>query len=612
MDYYFVDYETYYSREYSLKRMTVPEYLLDPRFACHGAAVKKNKEPARWVDAEDLPAFFAALDPNKTMLVYHNALFDACITAWIYKFVPRLTGDTLGVARASLGHRLKSLSLGSVAQHLEVGVKGDTILKVEGMPRDAIKQAGLWDAYVAYALNDAEQCANIWRELVIKRRFPASEVVLMDKIIRCATQPKFQLDPHALALHLADVRARKEALLQRVGCSRDDLMSNDRFAAALETLGVSPPRKMSLTTGKETFAFAKTDSEFIALQEHESPDVQALVAARLGVKTTLEESRTERFIALTRLQWGDGQPWMPIPLRYGGAHTHRLSGEWKLNAQNLPRGGALRRALIAPPGFKVIAPDSSQIEARVVAWLCGARLLVEQFAKGEDVYSSFGTALFNYPVSKATKRERHIAKGAVLGCGYGMGWPKFQATMRTEGMALDDAEAQRTVSVYRSTYPAIPATWAMLNSAGIAALSSGGGYELGPCVFEKERIRLPNGLALHYHSLRFENREWVYEYGGMPKRVYGGKLLENIVQGLARIIVMDAALAIERRFQAEFDDPPQLALQVHDELVFVVPDDRVERCIAICGEEMRRAPSWAAGLPLDSECDVGQTYGDAK
>jgi len=621
MDYWFIDYESYYSTEYSLRRMTVPEYILDPRFECMGAAVKRLGEAARWIDASDLPAFFADLDPANTMLISHNALFDACITSWVYGFIPKMTGDTLGLARASLGHELRSLSLASVAKHLGLGVKGETIKSVAGMCAAAIKQAGLWSAYTEYAINDAELCAGIWQELVVNRKFPARELVLMDRIIRCATQPKFQLDQNVLHLHLAEVCAKKEALMQRIGFTRDDLMSNDKFAAALITLGVTPPRKTSLATGKETWAFSKTDPEFIALEEHENHEVQALVAARLGVKTTLEEKRTERFIALSNLQWSEGDRWMPIPLRYGGAHTHRLSGEWKLNLQNLPRGGNLRRALIAPPGYKVIAPDSSQIEARINGWLGNELELMQAFREERDIYSEFASTVFGYPVSKKMKKERFLGKTSILGLGYGMGWSKFQTTVKIqsrvqlgEEISLDDAEAQRIVQTYRSTYAGIARCWAELNSAGITALVNGGGFEIGPCRFEQNKIALPSRLHLHYHDLKFDNekREWTYSYGGMPKRVYGPKLQENIVQALARIVVMDAALAIEKRFREEFDNPPGLALQVHDELVYVVPDDLVDRAIEICGEEMRRPPAWALDLPLNSECDVGQSYGDAK
>ncbi len=621
MDYYVVDYETFYSKEYSLRRMTVPEYILNPLFAVHGAAVKRWPDgPAMWMEPGQLWLFFQRLDPAKTCLIYHNALFDACITAWIFDFVPKLTGDTLGVSRAVLGHKLKSLSLGSVVKHLGLGEKGDTILKVEGMDVASIKQAGLWTQYMLYAINDAEQCANIWDKLVIKDKFPPRELILMDKIIKCAIKPKFQLDQNILHEHLNKVRSDKENLLARVGVTREELMSNDKFAQALITLGVEPPRKISLTTGKETWAFAKTDQAMAELEEHPNPDVQALVAARLGVKTTLEESRTERFIKISQLQWLDGRKRrMPIPLRYGGAHTHRLSGEWKINMQNLPRGGALRRALIAPEGFTVIAPDSSQIEARVNAWLAGEEELLQAFREKRDIYSEFASGVFGYPVNKKMKKERFLGKTSILGLGYGMGWQKFQATIKTqsrlqlgETIELNDAEALDVVSKYRTQYANIAGSWRTAGN-GIRVLAGlGGQLQMGPCVFEKERISLPSGLHLHYHKLEEKEDGWFYEYGGKPKRLYGGKIVENIVQALARIVVMDAAAPIEKRFRSELDIDAELALQVHDELVYVVPTEVAERAKQIAEEEMCVPPAWAPNLPLGSECDIGPSYGEAK
>jgi DNA polymerase len=418
------------------------------------------------------------------------------------------------------------------------------------------------------------------------------------------------------------VKAKKEALLARINFSREDLMSNDKFAAALITLGVTPPKKTSLTDGKEKWAFSKTDVEFIELEEHEDPDVQTLVSARLGVKTTLEETRTQRFIDLSNLHWAEGEHWMPIPLRYGGAHTHRLSGEWKMNLQNLPRGGALRRALIAPKGYSVIAPDASQIEARINAWLGGEQELLNDFRNKADIYSKFaGEQIFGYPVSKQMKKERFLGKTSILGLGYGMGWSKFQATVKIQSRAqigeeilLEDAEAQRIVKAYRSKYSGIAASWAQLNSNGISALVNGGGFSIGPCEFQKNKITLPSGLHLHYHDLKYDaaKNEWVFTYAGRPKRIYGPKILENITQALARIVVMDAALAIEKRFTSEFDNPPGLALQVHDELVYIVPDEYVDRAVEIATEEMARPPVWALDLPLASECDIGKNYGEAK
>ncbi len=121
----FLDYETFYSQEYSLRKMTPVEYVLDPRFETIGCAVKEGvRGDPYWVDGVDLPYFFAELNPKVTSLVSHNATFDQAITSWRYGFTPRLMIDTLGIARATLGHRLKSLSLSSVANALDIGNKG--------------------------------------------------------------------------------------------------------------------------------------------------------------------------------------------------------------------------------------------------------------------------------------------------------------------------------------------------------------------------------------------------------------------------------------------------------------------------------------------------------
>ena len=614
------DFETYYDNDYSLRKMTPIEYLLDPRFECIGCAVKEGDAPAFWLSAEELQEYLKQL-PGKVAIISHNALFDMPLLAWRFGYVPHLMIDTLGMARAWLGAKLKSLALKSVAQHLNLGMKGDAIHKVAGMGSAAIQAAGFWDEYVEYAKNDADLCWAIYRAL-IKDGFPASEIAIMDTVIRCAVSPRFELDATLLAEHLNAVQAAKHGLMERCGfSSRDDLMSNDKFAAALMALGVQPPMKISQITGKETYAFAKTDPAFIELEEHEDPEVQALVAARLGVKSTIEETRTEKLLKLSTLTWpGNKQGLLPIALRYSGAHTHRLSGEWKLNMQNLPSRGnnKIRSAIKAPPGHLVVTCDASQIEARMAAWFCGASNLVEQFAKGEDVYSSFASNVFGRKVTKADKVERFIGKTAVLGLQYGLGWAKFQKTVKLQSkaqvgqeVALSDEEAMNVIRVYRQTYDKIPIMWNTLH--GLIPRMTGRDLDhlIVPVIFQHECIKLPSGLYLNYPELQHKEGGWWFTFAGKPKYLYGGKMLENIVQALARICVMDAAIRVRKRLAALTDDV-QLNLQVHDELVYVVPEDLAEVVKATVLEEMRHRPSWAPDLPLDAEAGVGPSYGEAK
>jgi hypothetical protein len=614
-----LDFETFYSKEYSLSKMAPVEYVLDPRFICNGVAVIMDDYPQPlWFDDHQVPELFAALDPANTTIVTHNALFDMCITAWRYGFKPARMVCTLSMARAMLGHKLKRLSLSKVAEHLELGAKGDTLPKVIGMTLADIKANGLYDEYVNYAKDDVTLCRGIYQKLAPK--FPESELEVMDSVLRCAIEPKLLLDQQKLLDHVANIRAEKSALLAECGADPEQLMSNTKFAELLRGLGVEPPMKTSIVTGKEAYAFAKTDQGMIDLAEHDDPNVQALVAARLGHKSTLEESRCQRFLNISNLTWPEGyrQGYMPVPLRYGGAHTHRLSGDWKLNMQNLPRASELRRALIAPPHHLVVAADASQIEARIVAWICGQTDLVAQFEAGEDVYSSFASDVFDRPVTKADKVERFLGKTCILGMGYGVGWVKFQSTVKVQSklqlgtaVELDDGEATRIVSAYRRKYDRIPATWRMLNTTGIHVLSGASEqtFRLGPCMFGKGSVALPSGLELHYDNLRNENGEWRFDYAGQSVRLYGGKLLENIVQALARIIVMDAEVRIKNRLRRYGWG---LALQAHDELVYVVPANVADVVQSLMLEEMARRPAWAPTLPLKAEAGIGPTYGDAK
>lgn len=636
----FADFETYYDKEYSLRKMTPVEYILDPRFEAIGCSFKHGLDgKAYWVPGEDLAKFFASLDGPEIGMVSHNALFDMCVAAWRFGFVPKLIVDTMGISRAALGHLLRSVSLASVMQHLGIGVKGTTVHNVVGMGAAAIKAAGLYDDYAAYSVNDCEGCAGIFDKLVRGGQFPVNELAVMDMVLRCAIQPQFRADGNLLAEHLSAVQNHKDLLLTQAMLTanlsgKHELMSNDKFAEVIRGLGVEPPMKASLTTGLPTYAFAKSDTAFINLEDHENPAVQAVVAARLGHKSTLEEKRSERLLKISQLTWPvtsasnlgeEDTGFLPVPLRYGGAHTGRLSGDWKLNLQNLPsrKNNTLRRALIPRrPGEKVVTVDASQIEARIVAWICGQTDLVEQFACGADIYSDFASEVFGHPVNRKLDDQDHKTKGfvgktGVLGLGFGVGWPKFQWTVKALSkdqlgrmIELSDEEAVNVVTTYRRRYPKIPAGGKFLNTAGLNALAGGGDVTFGPCTITTGSIILPNGLRLHYPGLRkHSSGDWWFDYAGKPEKIYGGKLLENIVQAIARILTMDAAVRIQKRLASA---GIQLALQCHDELVYCVPDRLIPLVSQILQLEMKRCPSWAPDIPLASEVGVGASYGDAK
>jgi DNA polymerase len=627
----FLDFETYYNTKagYTLRKMTPVEYILDHRFEMTLVAVIEGDGSPKVYEHDAFVTYLAGKDPSQVCMVTHNALFDMCIMSWIYKFVPALMVDTMGMARALIYHKTGRVSLDAVQKYFELGEKGKTINQVDGMTAGMIKANGLWLDYAAYAIDDCAKMRGVFKKMIPS--FPKHELLVMDGVLRCAVQPTFQLDQTVLHEHLHDVKTSKEQLLQKAGLAdRTMLMSNDMFADALRRFGVEPPTKISLKTGKEAYAFAKTDKAFVELDQHPDPDVQNLVAARLGLKTTLEETRTQRLISISNLWWRD--PWLngdaivqgasnarlfPVPLRYAGAITHRLAGDWSLNCQNFTRGGKLRDSLVAPIGYKVVACDASQIEARLTAWFCGQEDLCQAFERGDDIYSMFAQdEIYHRPVNKKQHpKERFVGKQSILGCGFGAGGPKFKWMIEVnsriqlnEAMVLTDVEAKSIVDAYRRRYARISGGWRVLTQL-FPHIANGRGQGIGPgdvVRIEKQRIRLPNGLHLFYDNLQYKDNQWKFTFAHNERMLHGGKLLENIIQALARIIVMDAAVRMRQKHQLHF------AHQVHDELVYIVPEDQAQTTYDALHHEMTVRPSWGPTIPLAAEGGIGDSYGDVK
>ncbi|MAK80389.1 DNA polymerase [Phenylobacterium sp.] len=619
-----IDFETYYSREYSLSKMTTESYIRDPRFEVIGVGIKVDDNPPDWYSGDNVGRFLNSLDYSKDAIVAHNTVFDGAILSWIYGIKPKFWFDTLSMARP-FHHSTVGGSLKALANHYNLGQKGDEVIQALGKNRKDFSPQEL-DRYADYCLQDVNLTYELYKKL--KVRVPVSELMIIDQTIRMYTEPSIMLDRKVLEQHLHKVREDKKKLIESLalkGVSEERvkkaLMSNQIFAKILETVGVEAPMKISLRTGKETYAFAKTDKEFTALLEHPNPKVQALVAARLGTKSTIEETRTENLIKVS------DRGSLPILLNYYGAHTGRFSGGDKLNLQNLPRNGAIRKAITVPEGKVLVACDSSQIEARMVAYIAGQDDLVQAFREGRDVYSEFATEVYGKRVTKADKIERFVGKTCILGLGYGMGHVKFRATLALGqgGIAvdIDENEARRIVNLYRQKNHKIVSLWHSCGHAltGMVAGSSGNICELLP--YDKDGITLPNGLKIKYHALR--NTSNGFEYiadartfrklvqkriltGEQQKidwtRIYGGKVTENVVQALARIVVAEQMASIGQSYRVAF--------QVHDEVIITTRENDLTNARQFVERQMSTPPSWAKDLPVACESGVGYNYGDAK
>ena len=455
MDVYTLDFETYYDQDYSLSKMTTEDYVRDSRFEVIGLAIKKNDKATQYLnDPGTIERLLSYIDFSQSAILAQNTMFDGAILSWRYGVKPKVWFDTMCMGRGLHGVDAGA-SLRALSERYGIGEKGFEVHNAKGKRR-ADFTAEEAKKYGEYCIQDVELTYKLFK--IMGANFPRTELKLIDVTLRMFIDPILDLDLGLLEQHLEDTQDRKDKLLRDAGVTdKKDLMSNLKFADMLRDLGVEPPMKISLTTGKETYAFAKSDEDFKALQEHEDDRVQSLVAARLGNKSTLEETRTQRFIGISK------RGRLPVPIRYYAAHTGRWGGSDKINLQNLPsrglNGKKLKKAIIAPEGHTVVEADSSQIEARVLAWFAGQNDLVDQFAKGEDVYKYMASSIYNVAVEDVTKDQRFVGKTTILGAGYGMGAEKFGMQLKTFGFEVSEDEARRIISIYREANFKISKVW---------------------------------------------------------------------------------------------------------------------------------------------------------
>lgn len=605
-----LDFETYWSSEHSLSKLTTAEYILSPQFQTILVGAKIDNQPSRWFADEDVEKFLRSIDWRQVALLCHHTRFDGAILAWRYGLRPAVYLDTMAMAQARLFADTGSAGLSTLAQRTMLGVKGVEVMNVKGFRRENFSPEGL-ARYGDYCANDVDITHRLWE--LMKPTMPASEIFLIDHLIRGYIDPVLSLDQPALLAHLVAVQAQQANLLEVLGITPEDCRSDAKFAVLLEQCGIDPPMKISPTTGQPTYAFAKTDEEFTALLEDDDPTIAALVAARLGTKTTIEESRTQRLLSVARLH----NNLLPVPLKYYGAHTGRLSGTDKINLQNIGRKSPLRKCITARYGEMLVSADASQIEARILAWLAGEWDLVNAFADGRDVYVEFAKRLYGREVSKPST-ERQVGKTGVLGCGYGCGPPRFQGMLRINKVQMDLAGASAVVAAYRSGYPRIPGLWKFFNNVLLKMCEMQPGQreliELHPhwrglgCWITCDSVQLPNGMHLMYRELRRDaDNEMTYRFGKHRKKIYGAKLVENYVQALARIVVLDKIHVLKQSAPwARF------ALTIHDSLIFATPETRGQEFYQLLLEEMARPPAWGPGIPLASEGGVGWTLAEAE
>jgi DNA polymerase len=373
------------------------------------------------------------------------------------------------------------------------------------------------------------------------------------------------------------------------------------------------------------------------------PQINATTRRGLEIMRALGRSSTAKYETMRAWATADGR--IRGGLLYHGASTGRWSGSG-VQPHNFPRGtvkdmdelwaslksktppsnimealsNALRGAIVAGPGKTLYVADYAAIEARVVMWLAGEEEALESFRRGEDIYSNMASEIYDKPCNKVdTPDERQVGKTAILGLGFQMGAPKFVATVeKMTGLIISEDMAKQVVDTYRAKFPGVKSLWWEMEAAAIKAVNlrkpvkcgyvtweyspkppKAGGFDTLYCC-------LPSGRRLSYPFPKVGQKETPWgemrpqlTFMGVDPHVhqwkrqhtYGGSLVENVVQAIARDIMADAMLRIEATGRYE------VVLTVHDEIVCESPKGDIKEFLSLVSDN----PEWAIGLPIAVE-----------
>lgn len=608
---YVIDFETYWSDDFTLSKLTTTEYVRDNRFKVQGVGViAEGKEPV-WV-TENIAEYLRSLDLEHNEVLCHNTLYDGFILSETYGIHPKFFYDTMGMSK-SLFPKSDSHSLDALSRRLGLPtVKGELNTKNKSsLTAQELHELG------EYCKMDCLLTIGCFMKLT--PLVHQSEFEVMDLAIKMFTKPLLKVN-RTLALVLKDSEIEnKQLLLNDLGTTAKVIGSTNQFCALMESVGVDVPKKWSEKQKKLIPALAKSDEFFLELLS--DPIAKPYVEARLAVKSNLVKTRADRL-----LRHSENGKSLPVMLKYFGAHTGRFSGGDKLNLQNLPsyrmtKGNkGLRHCVVPPLGYAIALVDSEQIEARILAWFAEQWDLLKVFKSNGDPYLRMAENLYGRKLSRPDNDlERQVGKATILGCGYRMGKKRLIASVKSatkNKVILSEEQAEQYINEYIQSNRAISALWIILDRW--IANGNGGKY---PVMFENGALHLPNGTKIHYPQLHYnsEQRSWMFRYsrtskttGTIPylgnehhfRRIHGGSLTENIIQALARVIVTNQMLEIAKLY-------PVVSM-THDDIMVVVPINEADEAVKNMTEIMTHAPDWGKGIPLSASGGWGLSYGDVK
>lgn len=589
--------------------MSTEAYIRDPRFEAHGAAVKWTPNvAAKWYNEKELRYVLREHDWTDTILVNHHANFDGFILSHHYGVIPKMYACTLNMARLLLGNHI-GVSLDSVREQFGIPLKKTPYHLFRGKHWHELDSS----TQELVADGACDEVSSIWKlfgEMV--KTFPQAQLEVVDCLIRMFVTPVLVGDAAFFGKVWEAEAKKKQTLLQDLKVTEADLQSADRFIELLRQQGVEPEFKEG--KNKPIPCFAKTDQFMKDLLESDDDVLAGLAQARLGVKSTIQQTRA------ATLGWMASRGALPVYIRAYGARTTRPSGGDGSNWLNMkkrdpdmpedPTNTNLKGGICAPPGYLLAALDSSQIECRILNEVAGQHDIVEKFRSGEDVYSTVASAFYGRPINKKDHpNERQLGKVVELQAGYQSGGDKIRATLRNKAnIILTPEDGIKARDAYRNTHPAVVELWKQ-GGRMLSRLAGGPPTSWGPVEIRDGRMWLPNGCPLHYDTINFfRDTESCDEYWRVKTRrgwekIYGGKLVENLIQALAWNLVSDAMVRINRLGYRTLNCP-------YDELLILIPRDGQEaQHLQRCKDEMVRPVPWLPNLPLGVDGELKERYG---
>lgn len=602
-----IDFETYFDTEYSLKKMSMMEYVNDERFEVLGVATRMG-DYTSFVEAEQLESFLRmGVNPphaplNSFTLLMHNAYFD-CLILRTYGIHPKYVLDTRNMSRhvfARSKHSLKNL-----AQAYDLPLKGDT-MQFKGLRLADMTQEQR-SALAEYACNDAEITYQLALRLAPLISNPETELWTMQHTLDLFLHSPLLLDGAWATRLQARMRKKLVHALAKAMTSPKEVNSPKRLSKRLVAAGAVIPMKQG--KAGPIPCFAKTDEGYAKLLDHENKDVRSLVRARQAVKTwPTQIQRIDTLVNQTDANGGN----LPVYLNYYGAGTGRFSGGDGTNLQNLSTRSPhrlqnlIRTLIVAPPGQTLVVVDAAQIEARGTDWVSGQEDYLELWRQNKPIYELFAQNLYRCPLEEIKGKKRQAGKVGILGCGFGMGWRQARVFAKnTYKIDLTDAEAKALVNVYRSTHDKVVYFWKAIEHFFKFTVAYKATREFRGLRSQWEpnedivSIQLPNSRKLYYHSPRVSGDTiTTVEH----PHLWGGVLTENIVQAMARDVLVDNIRALERQGL-------HVCHHVHDEVVICVDENEANSVLEKTIQVFKTPPAWAPDWPVSGAGKTMRRYG---